>query len=808
MNLFTRPWRWGLGLCLGVLLAPTVLAQAGDAAPSLLSWDDVGDLDREQARLFESLGHLPENTEVRLGKLGVDLSRAEALELNLFRDADIVVTRDSLEITPEGRVTWIGSVRGEASRAILVAHGDAVSGHVFINRHQEVEGLPGLDEEDGDPAPYGDLSNQVFAIDALGGGVHIVRRIDQAVLDRNDCATDPKQGGGIIDKAISRSLGDPAPSTLISPIPTSDEIGAFAAVIDKAVAAKASPCVTNVLVVYTPAAQAAHGNIPLLAQQAVAQANQAYANSQVNNLYLNLVDARQVAYTETNTMTGSQTTDLARLAGNGDGFMDIVHTWRNDLGADVVVLMTNSLPTGIGGQANAILASTNSAFAVVLWNSATSNYVFAHEVGHLQGARHNPEVDPTTTPFAHGHGTRRPLWNFRTIMSYDCGGNGCPRINNFSNPDVKHNGRKTGDNSDRNNARVLRDTSCQIAALMGPATLGWSYLWGNGGNNALSGWMMNSADRYAVGDFNGDGTDELFIASPASHWAAIQRFNGGGWTTLWSNGGSNFVDWWNLGPVDRFVAGDFIPGNGRDELLGISAAWAHLMVYNGSTWTTVWSNMGSGWIDWWAINTTDRYLAGRLDTSVAGEQLMAIQPGSGYAHLMRYTGTGWSTSYSNLGNGQVFWWNLGWADRYLVGNFATGFAGDEWDAINPNGWSHTNRYTGGNFTYLWGNGGSGAVHWWMIGASDNYVAGNFMHLSPQDEIIAFAPNNGWSQMINYNGAAWQFQWGNLGGWNVGWWYINPGDRCLAGDFATADGWDELLCIQPGNGWAQLQRYLP
>ena len=57
------------------------------------------------------------------------------------------------------------------------------------------------------------------------------------------------------------------------------------------------------------------------------------------------------------------------------------------------------------------------AYAVVGQNCATGYYSFGHEIGHLQGARHNPEADGLTLPFAYGHGFQNnvaPRW--RTIM--------------------------------------------------------------------------------------------------------------------------------------------------------------------------------------------------------------------------------------------------------------------------------------------------------------------------------------------------------------------------------------------------------
>jgi hypothetical protein len=95
------------------------------------------------------------------------------------------------------------------------------------------------------------------------------------------------------------------------------------------------------------------------------------------------------------------------------------------------------------------------------------------------------------------------------------------------------------------------------------------------------------------------------------------------------------------------------------------------------------------------------------------------------------------------------------------------------------------------------------MHWWLIGGLDRYIAGNFLPASAGDEVLAIAINNGWSQMLSFTGGGWQTVWGNSGAGNVGLWYINSPDRYLSGDFAAGDLRDELLSIQPVNGWSHL-----
>jgi hypothetical protein len=83
----------------------------------------------------------------------------------------------------------------------------------------------------------------------------------------------------------------------------------------------------DVLVVYTPAARAAAGGttaIQNLIALGITETNQAYANSNVVPR-LRLVHTEEISYTE----SGDIQTDLTRLRGQTEGFMDGVHSLRN-----------------------------------------------------------------------------------------------------------------------------------------------------------------------------------------------------------------------------------------------------------------------------------------------------------------------------------------------------------------------------------------------------------------------------------------------------------------------------------------------
>jgi hypothetical protein len=228
------------------------------------------------------------------------------------------------------------------------------------------------------------------------------------------------------------------------------------------------PVGIDVLVAYTTTAGNAVADINATIQLAVAEANQSYVNSGIN-IKLNLVDSFEVAYSETG-KTFEQV--LADFVAN-----TTVQNRRNGSGADLAAMIINK--TDYCGLADAIMANASTGFAVVHYDCATGYYSFAHELGHLQGARHDPANDPTTTPFAYGHGLQHnspaPVW--RTIMAYNCQNN-CPRLQYWSNPNIQYSGVAMGTAATNDNARVLNATAKTVAAFKNrPVTSSAGFVW-------------------------------------------------------------------------------------------------------------------------------------------------------------------------------------------------------------------------------------------------------------------------------------------------------------------------------------------
>ncbi len=323
------------------------------------------------------------------------------------------VTRE-VSAPEEGRVTWTGDIAAggslPAGNATIVVEGTKATGTIS--------------------APDG-RRYQVRPLD--NGGTAIIQ------MDFGKLPPEEPQGGG------NHVAPGPQPSADATP----------AAAPGAAVLA-ATPTV-DLLVAYTPAAATASGGIDSLITLATQETNQGFVNSKVR------ARVRVAGKMSVNLTEGGKTFDqiLAAFVAN-----PTVATKRNAVKADVAVLIINK--TDYCGLADAIKATAATAYVIVHYGCATGYFSYGHEIGHLLGARHDETTDPTTTPYPYGHGFRHTGANpFRTIMGYACGGGGpCdPRIDYWSNPDVKYNGIAIGTVAKNNNARVWNERAATVAAF-------------------------------------------------------------------------------------------------------------------------------------------------------------------------------------------------------------------------------------------------------------------------------------------------------------------------------------------------------
>lgn len=352
-------------------------------------------------------------------------ARSDTLQLG-FGDADTVHMRYTKR-NPDGTLVWYGNI-GKDFGVLDTLRGKA-SGEIADDPNNSVMIVRNGDKLTGTIRKNGEL----YALRPLRSGGHVIAHIDETKMPADHPAAYnflPQIDMGKVQRA-ARAQGDVGPLAIST---------------------------IRVMVVATQSAANASGDIAGLVNLAVAESNQGYANSGVE-ITLQLAGRYTTTYVE----SGSFSTDLTRFRGTTDGYMDSYHATRNTVTADVMMLLINNASSC--GLASGIGSTAATAFAVAHYGCATGYYSFAHEIGHLQSARHDIATDPTLTPYAYGHGYRSPTNTWRTVMAYACPTGSCPRINYWSNPAKTYGGQAMGNTTRAHNQRVLNNTKATIAAF-------------------------------------------------------------------------------------------------------------------------------------------------------------------------------------------------------------------------------------------------------------------------------------------------------------------------------------------------------
>ena len=235
-----------------------------------------------------------------------------------------------------------------------------------------------------------------------------------------------------------------------------------------------STATVDVMVVYTPAARgwavANEGAIGNVIAQAMEKAQLVADNSGVL-VTVNLVHSAEVSYAE----SGDSETDLVRLQGSGDGYLDSVHAWRNTYGADLVVLLESINDAGgIGYLLDSRSGEPAYAFSITRVQQASWTYTTIHEIGHNMGLGHHKAQIFQPGP---GLETYSAGWRwvstdggwYCSVMTYEQGayfsdGINHTRVPYFSNPGIPYQGAPTGHATNGDNARTVRETKAVVTA--------------------------------------------------------------------------------------------------------------------------------------------------------------------------------------------------------------------------------------------------------------------------------------------------------------------------------------------------------
>ena len=328
-------------------------------------------------------------------------------------DAEVVLATDDLGAR-DGGVSWRGRASGAQGR--IVARGEHITGAVWVG-------------------------TAAYEIRPLGGGLHVVSRIDTGALRDH--------GDGYQEFLASA----PPPGARVAPARSQ---------------ARRGGAVADVLMPYTAEVARATTDPVGLAQLSIDLANDSYA---AHGIPLKL--ALAYAYLTPTAAQPPGSTDLADLRTDGDGRFDEVHALRDAYGADLVALLSARSSDYKFCGVGYLGASESYAFTLTAHDCAGAGMTVAHEIGHNVGAHHDPYVNAgQALAHPYGQGTVDLAAGWRTIMAYsdECSNADarCPKIPFWSDPGHLYDGAATGDATARDNARVHREQAASVAAFRSP----------------------------------------------------------------------------------------------------------------------------------------------------------------------------------------------------------------------------------------------------------------------------------------------------------------------------------------------------
>lgn len=240
----------------------------------------------------------------------------------------------------------------------------------------------------------------------------------------------------------------------------------------------------DVMLVYTPAAVAwaeqNEGSIDLALAQAMNLSQLAIDNSGIE-IEFYLAHAAEVEFDESEV---SLYDGLRKLASSPDhsfgsrfeGYMEEVHEWRDDYGADLVALLGNGFDDDYGGWAfilDDIDGKPEEAFSTNEISQVTNSFLLVHEMAHNMGSHHSRMQEGQPAPASGGLFEYSTGWRwgganeeatYFSVMTYHEGSLAAPL---FSNPDIEWGGSPTGaydeDYAPADNARSLQEVRWLIS---------------------------------------------------------------------------------------------------------------------------------------------------------------------------------------------------------------------------------------------------------------------------------------------------------------------------------------------------------
>jgi hypothetical protein len=389
---------------------------------------DASAADQKEYKLYTSLKENPLIKDIRFIKVDVSALNDQSVNID-FKGSTVSARKNNIEMHGiNSNYSWFGRLSDETGIFFTVINGQIASKFYIGNNPCLI-------------VPYKD-------------DVHLLITFSNEI-DNGVCGT-PHKSSVKIDDTI---------------VPDDN---------DKNILSADDNCTMRVLWVVTAQAEPEIPmSLELAARMLQDESNLAYQQSLIS-YRMEIARVVRTNYVETTTnttataygATSSYPSDLINMS-TGAGLLNNIPTLRNLYNADVVVMVrsqaTNSAQgfygIAYGVPTGAQVLNPGNAFALISTEFMIGGrFTFAHEIGHIQGARHDNHA--ATPAYGRGYIFSTATSNNRTIMAVGGSCNpstGC-RVQFFSNPNVTFGGVPVGIADQRDNARRINETAIQMLA--------------------------------------------------------------------------------------------------------------------------------------------------------------------------------------------------------------------------------------------------------------------------------------------------------------------------------------------------------
>lgn len=266
------------------------------------------------------------------------------------------------------------------------------------------------------------------------------------------------------------------------------------------------------------------------------------------------------------------------------------------------------------------------------------------------------------------------------------------------------------------------NTSSKNSSLFSYENGSWKEKYRNNKKKYIGKYRIRSSTSFFIIDYNGDGTDELGVIDLRKDRMSLLQYQSSK-KDFEEIASFNFEgSGWSSDKTDQYMIGDF-NGDGREELLLINGTSAKLLSLNFERQDFEIRSI-NGELKHSDIGESSQYLIGDFN-GIGKDQLFIMNGDSKQAKLFTYESSGWEIDYENKNKQSLGSWFINRDDIFLVGDFDQN-GKDEILFINPTS-NHTRIYQSVNSSFIWSNAGNTNIYNWNLhpDLGDKFVSGKF-----------------------------------------------------------------------------------